>query len=337
MDPYDRPLADRDVRVGIMLADGGRDEKHTRSDATGVARFEDLPVDGEHAYRVTMEVGRARYSSTPFRLDPEHGQHVRAIAIPTTDDDASVLQVTGQIFLELKPERVQVLHQVQLLNFGSETYVFPRGGASVSLPEGFLAFQAQQSMGDQRFVPNDHGFKLEGSLPPGIATLAYTYDLPLDGEEIKVEESIPFRTVRFRVITDAAEGLRLSVRGFPPAERVEGQGNPLLVTEIARVPEDPPLPRISATLSGIPGPGPIRWIAVFVALPLLAIGIWLTTRGKNTTARSAATREAILDEVAQLEKRYAAGEVGPKYHDRRRAELVDELASLLRAEQGSAT
>jgi hypothetical protein len=239
--------------------------------------------------------------------------------------------------LELKPERVQVLRQVQLLNFGGETYLFPERGFSVELPEGFVAFQSQAQMGDQRFVPNDRGFRLEGSRPPGVVTLAYSYDLPLDGEEVHVDETIPFRTVRFRVMTDAAEGLELSVRGFPPAQIVDaGGGHELIVTEVARTPEEEPLTRLSATLSGIPGPGPVRWLAVVGAFVVAIVGIGYATRGTGREAAVkagvASRKDALLDEVVTLEARLAGGDVGPKFHERRRAEITDELASVLRAE-----
>jgi hypothetical protein len=46
----------------------------------------------------------------------------------------------------------------------------------------------------------------------------------------------------------------------------------------------------------------------------------------------ASRKDALLDEVVTLEARLAGGDVGPKFHERRRAEITDELASVLRAE-----
>ena len=42
----------------------------------------------------------ARYSSTPFRLDPGKGQRVRVLRLATTDDARKVFQVIGRTMIE---------------------------------------------------------------------------------------------------------------------------------------------------------------------------------------------------------------------------------------------
>ena len=131
-------------------------------------------------------------------------------------------------------------------------------------------------MDDQRLgFPDDDGFVVRGSVPPGTRwRWCGAYDLPLSGDEISFSTNMPFRTYGYRVMTDAAEGMRLEVDGFPRAEEHEGHGGRrLLVTQIERGPEDDDFDRLRVTVRGIPGAGPARWLALGGAFVLLIFRI----------------------------------------------------------------
>ncbi len=328
------PASGARVRLGVLAQGGDRESKSAVTDANGEARFGDLPTGSGQAYRVSVLHEGATYGSAPFRLEPDRGHVVRILRIPVTRDDGAILQWIGGSFLEIKPDaRLHVVQQVELVNLGNETYVFPPDGLQVALPEGFTAFQSQQVMTDQRFVPNERGFRLEGSLPPGRVQLMWGYDVPIDGEELTLSQRIPFRTYQYIVITDDVPGLELEVAGFPPAQRGDDRGRARLGTRMEWRPDEPPWERLRITLRGIPGPGPERWLAVVLALAFLGLGVYLARNPGEDAAEAAARREGrraeLLEEARELEAAFARAEVGPKYHERRRREIVDELAILL--------
>ncbi|NOY92682.1 MAG: carboxypeptidase regulatory-like domain-containing protein [Deltaproteobacteria bacterium] len=339
-DPNGRPVASAAVRIGVMVQGGDRDAISGQTNAEGVFEKADLPTGSSQAYRVTVPVEGAVYGATPFRLDPSHGQRVRVRRMGTTTDDASLLMVMGQTVLELREGRLHVVQQSQISNLGAETYVFPSGGLPVQLPAGFTAFQSQAMMSDQRLIPNDDGFSLQGSMPSGSVSLAWAYDLPISGRSMTFRVALPFRTARYRVISSAAPGLRLRVTGFPPAQAQDARGESFLVTELQRSPSDPPLRTFTVTVSGIPGPGPQRMIALGAAGLLLFIALIFVFRPGDRRKAEAAVLDArrleILAEVKELERLRSASEVGPKYHERRLRQLTTELARVLQLQERQA-
>lgn len=339
VDAAGRPVAGATVRIGVMLAGGSRDAHVAESDSEGRAVFADLPTGAGQAYRVTHAYQGANYGCMPFRLEPDQGHEVILRRLETTEEQRFVLQVVGQTLFEYRDERVHISQQAQLANLGDETYIFPDGGIEVRLPEGFSAFQSQRVMTDQRLTETENGFLLQGSLAPGRVTLVWAYDIPLDGSEFALSQPMPFRTYRYRVLSEASDGMSLSVDGFPPAEAVESQGRRVLLTEILRRPTDAAFERLSATVSGIPSPGPWRWVALIVALAFVVLGLVFAFRGGDLHGAMAEgrarRREELLEDIQDLERQFEDEEIGPQYRARRREEIVTELASLLRLDAAS--
>ncbi|MAQ15581.1 MAG: hypothetical protein CMN30_12410 [Sandaracinus sp.] len=333
-----QPASGVRVRVGIMRQAGARDAIFGETDAQGVALLQELATGSGQAYRVSVDHQGAKYGAPPFRLEADHGHSVRIRRLETSRRVEMVLQVLGQTMLEYREGRIHVTEQTQLTNLGDETVVFG-DGLHYALPRGFMAFQSPAVMTDQRLVPDEEGFLLKGSIPPGTVTLNWAYDVPLDGGEAVVTHAMPFRTYAYRVFTDAAHGMDLEVAGFPAPQVVTQQGRRLLVTQLERRPEDAPFDQLTITVNGIPTAGPYRWVAAGAALMLFLLALLLVTRGGRAEAVRAAARERrkdeILSDAVDLSEAHARGEVGPKYHARRMNELVTELASLLRLDDAS--
>jgi hypothetical protein len=151
------------------------------------------------------------------------------------------------------------------------------------------------------------------------------------------EISLPIRTYIYRVVVDAPASLRLDVDGMPRAIRFEDQGRSLLGTEIQRQPGDAQLQHLMVTLHGIPGPGPLRWIALGIALVIVLAGAAAASRrapkSVDLTRQSVAERKRVLlDELKELELEYESGEVGPAFRQSRRSAIVRTLAALLHEE-----
>ena len=105
---------------------------------------------------------------------------------------------------------------------------------------------------------------LAPGVPPGTAQLSWHYDLPLHGEEFEFSQGMPFpQTVQYQVVVDAAEGMELEVRGFPDSQPIDYQGRSLLVSEIERTPQSPPLSK----LQKLPIDVSARFTALVTSLP----------------------------------------------------------------------
>jgi hypothetical protein len=339
VDGAGEPLGGIDVRLGVMVAAGGRRAEARKTGEDGVALFEGLPTGGDQSYRASVMHQGAQYAASPFQLPLDRGYDVHLTRLPVTRDPHVLLQLTGQSILELREGRLHVTQQAQLTNLGEETYVFPAEGQEVRLPPGFTAFQSQQGMGDQRLVADEAGFRLHGSLPPGPVSLLWAFDLPVQGTDLHFRVDVPWRTYVYRVVAEAIPGMALEVDGMAPAHTMETETGRLLVTQVERGPADPVLEQVTVHVTGIPGPGPWRWLALGGAAAFLVFGLFLAFRGGRDMGAQARAREErkgqLVAEAVELERLFARGEIGPQYHGRRRDLVLDELAALLKLESAA--
>jgi hypothetical protein len=322
------------VRLGVMEQSGGRDSKACVTDDTGTCSFDDLLTDSKHSYRVNVPYDGARYGSTPFRLDAAKGQRVRVVRLPTTTDNRRVFQVLGRTMVEFRDDRAHIQQEARLTNLGEATYVFPEGGMSIRLPDGFKAFDSMAVMTDQRLAATDDGFGISGSLPPGRADLLWTYDIPIGGTSMLIEQPVPFATMEYQVISDYVDGMTMEVEGFQVARVHEGSDRRFLVAGMMRRPGDAPINPLRIHIRGIPGGGPLPYLAAAIAALFVFLGIWLLFRPLDQTAILARARDArrgqLLDEIVSLESQRQAEAIGPSFYAHRRRELTDELAIVLR-------
>lgn len=330
-----QPVNAADIELAIMASDNTRTTRTAKTGSDGVTSFTGLSGGDKQAYRVNVRHEGAKYSSNPFRLPLSGGYDVNIVQLPVTRSERMVIMYVGATSVELKDDRLKVVQQTRLMNVGSETYVFPDEGTLIKLPEGFLAFQTQESMTDQHVTEaKGEGLRVRGSLPPGEATILWAFDLPIPGSTAKFGIDLPWLVFTYRVITDAPSGMSVKVEGMPEPELHKDEGRRYWVTEMQRKVGDQPFKRVEITITGIPGLGSARWIATVLALLAIAAGILFARRLPDTrAARTGADFEAhkadVLQRARALKEQHEAGETGPEYHREQLAALTDELAELL--------
>lgn len=334
LDSSQAPVAKQAVSLGIMEQSGARESKACVTDEQGICPFDGLVTDTQHSYRVNVPYNGARYSSKPFRLDPAKGQRVRVVRLETTTDNRRVFQMLGRTIIEFRDDRAHITQDTRLTNLGEATYVFPEGGLSIRLPDGFKAFEAMAVMTNQQMTATDNGLQITGSISPGRVNLMWTYDIPVGGTSMTVEQAVPFPTMEYQVISDYVDGMSLEVEGFQVARVHEGGDRRFLVAGVMRRPGDPPLDRFNIHIRGIPGSGPLPYLAAAVALVFAFLGLSLLLRRVDQSEAFAKVRAGrrteLLDEIASLERQRSAETIGPSFYEHRRRELTDELAIVLR-------
>ena len=342
VDEHGLPAVDQPVNVG-SLASGERTRHNERTNDEGIALFTDLPTGSAQHYRVNVPNQGATYSTMPFALPTEHGFSVRVVRLPVTREDNFVFFHMFRIVLEQRGERIHIIHQGELTNAGSETFVFPEEGTRAALPEDAVAFQFQRVITDQRIeeIDGEHMYALRGSLPPGTVSLAWAYDVPVGGGDMSIPFDLPMRFFGLQVVVEALPELEVSVAGMPSAQRLDTQGQPCessvaalgcaWVTQLRRGPNDSTLDHLAVRLTGIRGPGPVRWVASGLAALFILLGVlWLLVswRTRSSGDPREARRDALKAEAEALAAEFEAGDIGPEYLARRRAEIVRELAGV---------
>ncbi len=342
IDQADAPVANAEIALGIMSSNGDRETKPGRTAADGSFTFSGLPTGDQKAFRINIPFDGAKYSSSPFRLPAASGYEVTIRRLPVTRDERMVVLYVGATSVELKDDRLKIIQQSRLLNLGGQTYVFPKGGAKVVLPAGFTGVQTEESMGDQQVKEGEGGLTIEGSVLPGETTLLWGFDLPITGSDASFEVGLPWITFAYRVIADAPEGLQLRVDEMPEPFLQRDAGRRFWITEMQRRVGDPPFRKLVVHVTGIPGPGPSRFIAVALALGMVLAGVAVARRntrgsGQALAARNAANGAISLTAIearqraraAQLEEERATGAIGPEHHREQLDAVIDELAVAL--------
>ena len=334
VDPAGAAVPDQAVRLGMMEQSGGRDTEACLTDEKGSCSFDELATDAKKSYRVNVPYNGALYSATPFRLDAEKGHRVRVVRLPTTRDNEKVFQVLGRTMVEFRDGRARVSQDARLTNLGESTYVFPDGGMRIPLPEGFKAFDALKVISDQRVNATDEGLEISGSIPPGRADLRWAYDIPLTGTSLSIRQAVPFATMEYQVVSDYIEGMTLEVEGFQVARVHEGGDRRFLVASVMRGPGDPPIDPLRIHIRGIPGGGPLPFLAAAIAVIFGFWGIWLLFRPSDQSVALVKVRQdrraELLEQIASLERELKTEAIGPSFYEHRRRELTDELAIVLR-------
>ena len=346
--PDGKPLAGVMAYLGTLKQGGNRNKVSMQSDAQGNAWFRRLKTGNEQAYRASVLHHGATFGSTPFRLSGEQGYHVQIVRYPTTQNEQSILLGMGQVMVEFRAGRLHVTQQSRLINLGAQAFVFPQSGKKIALPKEFTAFGAQKTMGDQRVSElESEGLLIEGSIPPGEATLVWAFDLPQSGSQNEFTIRLPFNTYMFRVMSEAPDGLEMQVSGMPSAQRIDDGRHRVLMTQLQRRPSDPPLSELRITLKGIPGPGPARWVAACLAIVFIGLGVVMTlgTRKSNQSKgvkqkaalglAAQSLRETLCAEALELRKLKQRGEVGETFYQRKIEAITTQIAESLQAESQS--
>ena len=330
----DAPIPKQPIRLGVMEQSGQRESKACMTDEQGVCEFAGLVTDSKHSYRVNAPYDGARYSSTPFRLDASSGQRVQVVRLATTTDASRIFQVLGRTMVEFRDDRAHITQEARIANLGDTTYVFPEGGLQIRLPEGFKAIETMKVMTDQQLTATDEGLDISGSLPPGRANLMWTYDIPVSGSSMSIEQPVPFATMEYQVVSDYVDGMSLEVEGFQVARVHEGGERRYLVAGLMRRPGDTPIDPLRINIRGIPGGGPLPYIAAAIAFILGIFGLFLVLRPADPSAAVARLRQErqaeLLNEIASLEGERAKEAIGPTFYEQRRRALTDELAIVVR-------
>jgi hypothetical protein len=335
-DADEAPVAGEELTLGILVNSvaKGDSRKHLQAatDARGRAVFSNLETASNIAYRVSSGYQGGAFAATPFQLQQAKAMHVVLHVYPVVRDIQQALVVAeAAVACEIREDRIQVEEALTIYNLGRTAW--QPLDTHMTLPEGFTAFNAQASMSDQG-VDDDKGrARLHGTFPPGRHAVEFRWQLPWSGDkDVDFEVGMPPHVAIARVMMPATSDIKLAASGFPPAEvRHDQQGQSFLVTERRLRPDEPKLTSLSVGIHDLPTQGPGRLVATLVAMAAIVLGFVLafTGRGPQRGRGQPSSRDAILEELAELERAHTAGEIGPKTYERGRRELIVALARTL--------
>jgi hypothetical protein len=341
LDADDRPVAGAPLELHVLrrsMDPGGEPSTQSlpvKASALGSYRFDGLPTGQSVSYQLSTKRGAATFSAEPFGLTSDHGLRVRLHSYDSTSrlDEAQV-ELAVMVVLEIGESSLSVDHLVRVTNLGPKAWV--PSGLELALPAGYAAFDTPETMSDvgaHELPDGKVGFT--GTFPPGPTDFNYSYQVPLGGTtEQTMEISLPPGTTWTRLVAGASGGMDLRATGFPAAKPGRSpDGKRILVAE-RRGPATMAPSSVQLTLSGLPSPGPARWVALGIAFVAAAFAGAAVARSRGAGAAAAErddleeARATLLDQIAELEQARRSGRVADADYQAIRRSLLDALGRL---------
>jgi hypothetical protein len=128
------------------------------------------------------------------------------------------------------------------------------------------------------------------------------------------------------------------VEGFPSAKPASSQtGQRLLGTARRMQQGEGGLRELVISLTGIPGPGPARWVAAAIAAAIAIGGLGFAWQNRGAGAGRVPpvgkvdaehARDLLLTELVALETAHSQRRIGPRTYESARRSLLDALVRL---------
>ena len=341
-DPNETPVPQAPLGLDILhnsVAKGESSKRVTReTDEGGSVRFDELENGAGVSYRATVANGPALFEAPPFNLGDKSGKRVTLHVYEVTRSVENLRAgMWGVVYLQLREDAISVEQHMTILNVDPVAWVPEK--VVLGLPEDYKAFVKPEGMGGAvRWEEvKGEGATLTGTITPGQHESGFRYQVPLEGSEKQtITLRLPAKVFQIGVMAEASKSMGMSVAGFPAAQRADRSGRKVLMTKKQSAGPGDEMQTVEITLSGLPVPGPGRWVAAALAASTVIGGVWFFTRKRDERVLPDDTRQdleeaknALLDEIVSLERAHKKGDIGPKTYEKVRNALLDALARIV--------
>ncbi|MDA0745193.1 MAG: hypothetical protein O2954_01660 [bacterium] len=333
---YNRTLSRPESGCIVSLIQHGGQGKsvETTTDKAGNFSFDIPPTEGP-APIISASYGNVDY----FRsLSEPSGEPLEISVYETTDSDSTIEIVSHHIIVEAQTNEVTQILIVR--NNGDRTYRTGEGhghGLEITLPDGVTEI----SRGAQGM--HTHGATLVSPDPvrPGTSQLMFSFQLPEAGH---LHQPVNYPTGAVDVlitppdITVTSTGLqdlgqvafeqrnfrRLTGAALAPGQRID-----------LRISGAGTAPTVVATETDWISQDNLKWIlgALALVFALLAVSFRIRPQQAPTknTPNLQTRRSALLQQIAELDDRFADGKLSEKDYEARRSAFKAEVVELTRA------
>ena len=327
------------------------EESTTTTDTKGNFRFENIPLDPEALYGVTIRYQGVVYG-TDIDLRPESLPPV-TVTIYETTDDQSLLSVSSSSLLIPQVDKiardVYALEIVNVVNASDRTYVpgaEPMNLLRFGLPPGAKGLQIDTSLVGADAIQVDRGFAVPANIPPGEHEVMFAYHFGYVGGSVTFDKSYLYGAENARILVPYEIGDLSSADFGAPGDVKIGDKHYQLIEvsgiarqsraelEISSLPQATLWDRTQAMASDIPYELAAPALLGLLTVSLIAIvvarrgGIFAGATSSVGGQQETDHRAAIIAQIADLERALDEGKLREADYFAKRQALLDRLASL---------
>ena len=317
----------------------------TNIDADGNYEFTGLETDAVFAYRLETSFAEMSYDSGFLQFVEGEAVIPWDIMVFDTTTDGSVVSLAmahvimaaGESYLSVTEYHI-VVNESDLAYTGVEADDGTQEVLRFGIPAGASALEFNEGLTDVRIWPDSSGFSDGAPLRPGTREVVFTYLIPFTGEEkpIGLGFDYPVSTLNLLVENRGIEVTTTLAAGEP---LVMGSSQYLVFTGADIAAGETFILTLKA--AGGSGGGIGVWVWVLLTLVVGGIGvlIWLRRRTAPEFEAEDDTTDsvALLQSLARLDDDFEAGKIPEADYRRQRAEVKQQLVSLMRPDGGEDT
>jgi hypothetical protein len=338
------------VRLLVFQGSQRVDEQQGVTDAQGRFRFEGLDPSPERVYFPVVEYHDVSYYPSPVSFKDAPTQSVSITIYEPTGDDAQVLfPRTNLILTGVDPERLYVMEMGVASNRGDRAYAAPET-LHFALPAGAESFSPRFGIMAGAVSQRPSGFVLTGPLLPGDHELAYSYELPVQGQQADLSRTLQHPVESFSLFVPAQDSIRVDSPQLAEAGTRDMGGMTYRVYTASNLARGS---QLGIRLSGLPEmPGAMAQrlgyallgggLAISLGALIIAWrrGVRASTPAPASAAEAAdapdTRRDDLLATLADLDERFEAGELPLAEYQRARDVAKRRLVALLRESNAQA-
>jgi hypothetical protein len=326
----------------VELTTGGQTRTAT-TDAQGRAEFAGLPPGGQVS--ATATVDGEQLASQTFAVPASGGLRVILVAglknaaERRKQEEAAaqaappvkgtvVIGPNSRVMLEFNDDALSVFYILEVLN-NARSRVDIGGPLILDLPTGAGGAAIMEGSSPNATVSGDRVTVL-GPFAPGATSVQVAFRLNLDSSEVTLEQTWPVPMQQVTVGVQKLGALSVASPQFASTRDVQSDnGTPFLIGDGPGLPAGATL---TIHLTNLPAHSRTpRYVALGLAGAVILVGVWLAasarTRGGDVRRTLQQRRDALLAELASLERRRRGGPSGPPDAKllARRERIVSEL------------
>ena len=327
------PIAGHAVTLLRHSSEEGAEETLSRvvTDRGGRYVFNGLSADGSH-YVVATRYLEIPYLTEHIPLEPGAGNQETVLRVfEITTDESALVHSAVHLVIEADPDVLNITEIIVVENRGNSTFAPPPGvglGLIYSLPSAAFGLQPMV----EGLQHTDRGLLFSAPVPPGTARVVYAYNVDRASIDHRLAKQMDYDVDRVQVLVSPSSETVTSVNLTNDGAQQIGDQEYLLLSNRVGLQQGMSIEVAFPVI--LVWQDVMKWgmlgFAVLIVAAGLVVGIRVKPEQPDDPADPAdlAPEEerkyaAIIQAMADLDDRYAAGDLDEKSYRSRREGLKD--------------